>query len=429
MHRSTASAFCRIKCRLDIGYLQSLSIRTDSKSVMISAKRYRWARLFLLGFLVLLADSGRTSVVWAAEPIRLGAVFSVTAKSGFAGPLVGAPMKGVVTAAVAEVNRKGGVLGRQVELFVEDDQSSPTEAAVVATKLIRDKRVAAIIGPSLTDSAMSMMPVCEKEQVPMVVTGPVVSPFKKWIFLLGSGDVRGAEHIAEFAVKTLRAKRIAVFNDSANYGTTGMRNLQRDIPRLGGAIVVEEAFGPSDTNMVPQLSNIKAANPDLMILYATGASAAVVAKNYRQLGMAVRVLGSHGVPTPQFLKLAGKTAEEHGWVMIGSTIAIASELPPSDPYRKVYDGFLALMKGKRIFRAIGPNVYQAGAYDGIMVTIRAIEAAGTDDRSAVRDALERIRWNGLVGPFACTATDHQGSPRDTSSAMVIKGGKYVPYPG
>jgi branched-chain amino acid transport system substrate-binding protein len=118
--------------------------------------------LLAAALLVLFSDWVQTDIAWAAGPIRVGAVFSMSAKSGFAGPLVGAPMKGVVTTVVAEVNRKGGILGRQIELFLEDDQSSPTEAAVVTTKLIRDRKVAVIIGPSLTGSAMSMMPVCEE---------------------------------------------------------------------------------------------------------------------------------------------------------------------------------------------------------------------------------------------------------------------------
>ena len=208
---------------------------------------------------------------------------------------------------------------------------------------------------------MAMIPVCEQEQVPLIVTGPAVSPFKKWIFLIGAGDVRGAEHIAEFAVRTLGAKRIAVLHDSANYGITGMKNLAKDIPRLAGAsIVVEEQFGPSDTNMVPQLSKIKAATPDLIILYATGASAAVVAKNYRQLGMTVPVLGAHGVPTPGFLKLAGKTAEEHKWVMIGTKIRDRRQASPGRPLQEAPVRSFFRIDGKVASRFLCRTEYLSG---------------------------------------------------------------------
>jgi branched-chain amino acid transport system substrate-binding protein len=386
-------------------------------------------RHWLLGSIILVSlTAAGAMVAHAVEPVRVGAVFSMSAKSGFGGPLMGAPMKMAVTAVVDDLNAKGGILGRPIELYVEDDQSSPTSAAVAATKLIRDRKVSVVIGPSLTDSAMAMIPVCEKEQVPMVVTGPATSSLDKWVFLVGAGDIRGAAHIADFAVKTLGVRKIAVLHDSANYGMTGMKNLVRQIARHPDvSIVIEEQFAPSDTNMIPQLTKIKAANPELLILYTTGASAAIIAKNYKQLGMVVQVLGSHGVPTPEFLSLAGKTAEEHRWVMIGAKIAVADRLPVSDPYRKnVYDPFIDLMK-KEYSQFAEPNVYQAAAYDGIMITTEALKAAGTDDRAALRNALEHIRWNGLLGEFSCTPRDHQGSPRDDSAAMMVREGRYVPY--
>jgi branched-chain amino acid transport system substrate-binding protein len=383
--------------------------------------------MLCLVFSLVLIPAGK-AVAASEAPIRIGAVFSLTGKDSFVGPLVGAPMKQAVTAVVNDINGKGGVLGRRIELFAEDDHTNPAAAAAAATRLIRDKLVSVMIGPSITASAFTMIPVCEQEQVPLIVTGPAVTPFEKWVFFLGAGEVRGAKHIAEFAVKTLRAKRIAVLHDTSDYGMSGNRDLLKSLLAYPGvSIVVQDQFAPSDTRVTAQLSRIKAANPDLLILYTNGASAAVIAKEYKQMGMKTRVLGSHGVPTTEFLKLAGSAAEKYGWVMIGSKIVIAGNIPPNDPYRRnLYDPFLRLMKKK-----YGPStelsVYQAAAYDGISVAIAAIKAAGTDDRAAVRSALERIRWKGFVGTFACTPRDHQGSPRDDSPAMMVKNGEYVPY--
>lgn len=98
----------------------------------------------------------------AAEPIKLGVVFSITGWGGF----IGSPMKDAAIAVVEDVNKKGGVLGRPIELLIEDDQSNPTNAVVAATKLIKDQKVAAIIGPSITDSGRAIIPLCEQEQVP-----------------------------------------------------------------------------------------------------------------------------------------------------------------------------------------------------------------------------------------------------------------------
>jgi branched-chain amino acid transport system substrate-binding protein len=319
-------------------------------------------------------------------------------------------------------------LGRPVDLFVEDDESDPATAAAVTAKLIKEKRVSVMIGPSLTASALAMAPVCEQEQVPLIVTGPAEVPFEKWVFLLGAGEARGAEHIAEFAVKTLKAKRIGVLHDTSDYGTSGSKVLVGSLGSYPGvSVIIEEQFGLSDTRLAPQLSRIKSANPDLLILYTNGASAAIIANEYKQIGMSTPVLGSHGVSTREFLALAGKTAQEYGWVMIGSKITIAGQLSPEDPFRRdLYDPFRMLLK-KKYGPSAEPSEYQAAAYDGIMVALAAIKAADSDDRVAIRSALERIRWEGFVGAFACTSHDHQGSPRDDSPPMVVKNGEYVPY--
>jgi branched-chain amino acid transport system substrate-binding protein len=364
--------------------------------------------------------------VLGADAIRIGAVFSVGGWAGF----IGTPEKDAVVAIVEDINANGGLLGKKIELLVEDDQSSPTNAVIAATKLIKDHGITIIVGPTLTDSGMAMIPLCEQEKVPLVVTSPLVTPLKKWAFLIGPGDVRGANYILEYAVNVLGAKKVALMHDTANYGMTGAKIVNKEISKYpGAAVVIQEKFEPGDTNMVPQLTKIKAANPDVLILYGTGSPAAVVAKNYKQLGMTTRVLGSTGTPVGEFAKIAGPIAEESRWILMGNKTAVASKLAPGDPYRKdLYDPFNKLLKAKyKDLREA--NIFHTLAYDGIKVAIEAIKAAGTTDRAAVRDGLEKIRFRGFLGDFACSAKDHQGSPsaKDTIIPLVVKNGEYWPY--
>ena len=386
------------------------------------------ASVILPALLLMLAMPVGSGAASSSEPVRIGAVFSLTGMGNFVGPLVGNPMKQAVSAVVDHINDEGGVLGRRIELFVEDDKSEPFTAASATSRLIKEKGVSVVIGPSLTVSASAMASVCEQEQVPLIVTGPAEVPFEKWVFLIGPGETRGAEHMAEFAVKSLKAKRIGVLHDTGTYGTSGNKDLLRSLGSYPGvSVVVDEQFDPSDSRLTPQLKSIKAANPDLLILYTTGASAAIIAKEYNQLGMRTPVLGSHGTSTREFLTLAGSTASAHGWVMIADKITISGQLPPDDPYRRdLYEPFRALLK-KQYGASAEPSEYQGVAYDGIMVAIDAIKTAGTDDRAAVRNALERIRWEGFAGAFACTPSDHQGSPTDNSPAVIVRNGAYVPY--
>jgi branched-chain amino acid transport system substrate-binding protein len=360
---------------------------------------------------------------FAAEPIKIGAVLTVSGWGGF----MGTPMKESLEAMVEDVNRKGGVLGRQLELFVEDDKSNPTNAVVSATKLIRDRKVAVIMGPTITDSGMAMIPVCEQEKVPFLAIGPLVSQLKKWTFLLGPGDARAAQHYVEYAVKTMGAKRLGIIHGTDNYGTTAAKVLATEVRRYPEAsIVIEEKFELSDTNMVPQLTRIKSANPDLLMLYGAGTSAAVIAKNCKQLGMNVRVLGSSGVAIPEFAKLAGSIAEESKWVFLGSPLLAAERLSPSHPFRKnLYDPMKRAVKQK-FGESKEMSIFYAGSFDGMRVLVEALKAAGSDDRGALRDALERIKLSdGLVGGYDCSPDDHQAAKKDPNVPLIIKNGEWT----
>jgi branched-chain amino acid transport system substrate-binding protein len=369
---------------------------------------------------LLIVAAGKPAL--AAEPIKIGALLSITGPAGF----VGTCLKESLTLLVEDTNHKGGLLGRQIELFIEDDKSNPSNAVLAATKLIRDNKVSVIIGPGIMDSGMAIMPTVEQEGVPFVVIGPLVTPFKKWVFLLGPGDARAAFHMLEVAVLNLGAKRIALLHDSGNHGMTGAKEYIKDIKQFPGAsIVIDERFDLADTNMIPQLTKIKAAKPDLVLLHTTSTPAIVIAKNYKQLGMKIPVLAAGAVFQDDFVKNAGSIAEEIKWVSILAKLMIPEKLSPSDPYRKnIYEPFKKLFKEKY---PRDPNGLHGVAADGFWITAEAIKAAGSDDRGAIRDALEKIKFEGLVGTFACSPTDHQGSPRDTFPVVMIKNGEIVPF--
>lgn len=362
----------------------------------------------------------------AAEPIKIGMVVSVTGPVGY----LGTYQKEAMTALVEDINSKGGVLGRPLEVYLEDDQSAPTTAVIAATKLIRDKKVAAVIGPTTTDAGMAMAPICEQEQLPFIAYSPMVSPFKKWLFLLGPGDARIASHLAEDAVGLLGAKRIALLHDSAYYGTTAARIIRKKIDEYPGvSIVVQEQFERADTNMIAQLMRIKAAKPDLIILQCTGgAMAAIIAKNYKQLGMTTRLVSSGSLSQKDFMKLGGgQIAEENGWMALLLKISVAERISPTDPFRKsVYEPFKKAFQDK-YGKDRDVNVFHAGPPDAVNILVAALKIAGTDDRAALRDAIEKVRIEGMLGPFACSPTDHQGSPKDVSIWSVVKAGEWVPH--
>ena len=369
----------------------------------------------------LLIVSGGTPLD-AAEPIKIGAVLSITGRGAF----LGQPEKEAITVVVEEINRKGGVLGRPIEVYFEDDQSNPTNSAIAATKLIRDKKVSCILGASLVVCAMAMIPICEREEIPQILPVPVTTPVKKWVFSANLTDYRLAQRMLNFTMDVVGARKIALLHSSDTYGMNGAQGITENIGKSGASLIITEKFEPADTTMIPQLTKVKAARPDAIILYANANPAAVVAKNYQQLGMETQVVGSAGIPTPEFIKLTGKITEGGRWILFCLKDLFAEQLPPDDPFRKnLYEPLKKAIQEK--FGRAEWNGMARNGYDAIQIAVEGLKIAGTDDRAAWRDGLEKIRYSGFLGDFKYSPTDHEGNSGEAFVPVIIKDGKYWPY--
>jgi len=363
----------------------------------------------------------------AAEPIRIGGIFSVT---GWAAA-IGTPPKEAVQVVVDDVNRKGGLLGRQIEVYYEDDQSNPTNSAIAATKLVRDKMVDALIASTLTVFTMPVIPVVEREQVPLMAFGAghdITVPLKKWVFRVPLTDYRLSPMMLKLASETWGAKKIALFSSTDSSGVMGAKGVVDTVANYGMTIVATERFETTDTNMIPQLTRIKAANPDAIVLYTSAPPAAVIAKNYQQLGLKMPVVTNHAVPTPEFLNIAGKIPDINGgrWICLGPKTIIADSLSPDDPYRKnLYDPFRKLLKEK--YPKSEVTSFCANGFDAMSILIQAISAAGSSARPAIRDALEKTRFAGLNSDYVYTPTDHDGQTGEGYVPIEIKDGRYSPF--
>jgi len=376
--------------------------------------------VFLILSLLFIA-TGKHAI--AAEPIKVGVVLSVTGWGG----MIGTPMKEAFIALADDFNKKGGLTGRPIQLYIEDDQSNPTNGVVAATKLVKDVKVAILMGPTITDTGMAMISIAEQEQVPFAITGPVIIPLKKWVFQVTPSDSLNLAYMLEYAVNHMKAKRIAVLHDTAMFGNTGWKVVQSEIKRYPDAsVVIEEKFDVADTSVIPQLTKIKAANPDVMLIQSTGASSGVIAKNYKQLGMKIPVVAPPSAGTPEFFQIGGAIAEESKWVFLTAMATVGEQIPPSDWWRKThYDPFVKIMQekygeSKRVM------IFHAVAYDDIRVVLEALKVAGTDSRAAVRDAFEKIRYVGMNGTIAFTPDDHRGITKWFGAAAAIKNGAFTP---
>lgn len=380
----------------------------------------------LIGSILLgVAVSSSNAAPATGEPIRIGTILSITGGFGF----MGQPEKEAFEALIEDINARGGVLGRPIDLLYEDDKSIPTNAVIAATKLIKDRKVVAICGTSMNDAALAIVPICEKEHIPFINHSPAKIDHRKYVFSAGPGDVRGAAHLLNYAVKDLGAKKIALMYSVDAMGTLGQKTIVNEIKKYPGAsLIIQESMEPSDLNVVPQLTKIKGANPDILLLQTTGGMASIVAKNFRQLGMTVPTLGCGSITDPNFYKNVGRIAEENKWIYLSQPLLIINRMPPDDPYRmSVYEPALKLLQAK-----YGPKMqvtmFHASTFDAFRAMMEAIKLAGKAEPDAIRDALEnKVRIEGFLGKFACTPQDHQAASVDFMRPMTLKNGEYVPY--
>lgn len=381
--------------------------------------RLKGIGLMSLVFLFLfLSGSGPSQAV---EPIKIGAVFTQTGWAGF----LGTPQKEAVEVEVDRINRQGGVLGRPIEVYYEDDQSNPTTSVIAATKLVRDLKVCAVLGTSFTSGATSMIPIAEREEVPLLPTCPATVPFSKWVFFVLIDDTLHGPGMLKFMAEDLKAKKIAVLTAPEVGFLAGIKAIEDNLAKYGAKIIIKEQYEFADTSMIPQLTKIKAAKPDVILNYSIGTSASVAAKNYKQLGMKIPVVNSWGVASKEHAKLAGEVVAGKSWIVFGLKCLFADKLPPDDPYRKnLYEPHKkALMeKFAKEFQTYGAN-----SHDAFHIVIEALKMAKTDDRLALREAIEKVKYKGLVGDFSVTPTNHYGMPVEAVIPQVIKNGEYYPY--
>jgi branched-chain amino acid transport system substrate-binding protein len=366
----------------------------------------------LVAVLLCLAALTLGAPVLAAEPVRIGAVLSVTGPASF----LGEPERNTLLMLQDQLNAKGGILGRPVEVVVYDDESDVNKAVLAADKLLKKDRVSALIGASISGNTLAIMDKAAKAQVPLVslsAAEKIVRPVNPWVFKTPQSDRHAVARILDHARKQ-GYRRLAVLTVSDGYGQAGREVLKDDIPAGGFELVADEVYGPRDTDMTPQLTKLKGLSPDAIICWGTNPGPAVVAKNRVQLGMATPLYMSHGVASKKFIELAGEAAE--GLVLPAGTITVADRLPDAHPQKAL---LLAYIKDYQARFNAPVSPFGGYGWDGLMLVVKAIEMGKSDKPADIRDNLEKITgFVGITGVFRFTRQDHLGL--DASSFEIVR---------
>lgn len=373
-------------------------------------------RKFAAGAAVALASLAAQAV----EPIRIGSVLSVTGPAAF----LGDPELKTLQLYVEDINRKGGVLGRPLQLVHYDDGSDANKANGFAKRLLDDDKVDLLIGGTTTGATMAMVPLAEKSGTPFIsLAGAVVivEPVKKFVFKTPHTDRMAAEKVFE-DMKKRGLTRIALLSETSGFGQSGKKEAELVASRYGISLVASETYGPKDTDMSPQLTKLKAApGVQAIFVFGLGQGPAIVTRNYRQLGIALPLYQSHGVASDEFLKLAGPAAE--GVRLPSPAQLVPDKLPAGDPQKPVV---VAYDKAFRERYKQDVSTFGGYAYDGLMLAVEAIKRAGATDKAKVRDALEATRgYVGTSGKVSMSASDHMGLDLSSFRMLEVRNGDWT----
>jgi branched-chain amino acid transport system substrate-binding protein len=356
----------------------------------------------------------------ARAQVRLGAVLSVTGPASF----LGDPEKKTLEMYVDEINAKGGVNGQKLQLVVYDDGADANAARTFATRLVEEDKVVAMVGGTTTGATLAMIPVFEEAQIPLISLAgaiQIVEPVRKWVFKTPHTDKMACQKI--FAdLKQRNLTTIALISGTDAFGKSMRDQCVAVAPQDGISIAHEESYGPRDSDMTPQLTNIKG-KPGVQAVVnpGFGQGPAIVTRNYRQLGITLPLYQSHGVASKQFIDLAGPAAD--GVRLPAAALLVAEKLPGNDPQKPVVVSYTDNYQQKT-----GQPVSTFGghAYDGLMVFVEAAKRAGSFEQAKVRDEIEKTKnFIGTGGIVNMSPNDHLGLDLSAFRMLEIKGGDWT----
>ena len=320
----------------------------------------------------------------------------------------GQSTKNGVQMAADEINKAGGINGRQIQLLIEDDQGQPAQAATVATKLVNQDKVAALIGEVASTNSLAAAPKAQEGRVPMITpssTNPKVTQVGDYIFRVCFIDSFQGAVMAKFAANTLKAKTAAVLGDvNSDYSKGMSQYFEEQFNKLGGQIIMRQSYTQTDPDFKGQLTSIRAANPDVIFVPGYYGQVGVIAKQAKELGINAPLLGGDGWDAPQLWELGGEALR-------GAYMANHYSIDDPSP---AIQKFVADYKAR--YNNTAPDAIAALAYDAMKILADALKRAGTTDGAKLRDAIAQTsNFPGVTGTISLNADRDAVKP-----AVVLK---------
>ncbi len=359
----------------------------------------RLTRRSLLASAVALACASLWSTAAvAAEPIKIGVVTALSGQSALSGESI---TRGLAIA-VDELNAKGGILGRPVQLVRRDDEGNPAKGVVAARELIHREKVAVLFGGLDTPVSLAIVPLVNQAKVPFMGPWAAGTPITvnganpNYVFRVSAVDEIVNVGMLDYAQKQFKTDKFGMILVNNPWGESNEKGLHAALQARDLKAVGVEKFEANDVDIVPQLSRLRAAGAETLFMVGNVGPSAQVVKSLDRMGWKVPVVSHWGPAGGRFGELAGPNAGNVHFVQTYSFFG-----PQSPVGEKVLTALKTKYSDIKGPDDINPAVGVANAYDGMMLAAKAIEGAGSTDGDAIREAFYGIRnHEGLIKTYA-----------------------------
>jgi branched-chain amino acid transport system substrate-binding protein len=350
------------------------------------------------------------------SPINLGLIVSLT---GNYAPL-GSEDKKAVELAVEQINSKGGLLGRKINLTTKDDKSQPDQS-VLSFNELKSAGVAAVIGSPFSNSALATIPLVDRNKIPYVSLTPAdeqVNPVHPYVFVVPATSGTYAERILQY-YKAQGYTKVAVAHDTqSSYANAGFNGMRTKAAEFGITLVASEEFQTSTTEFSAVLNHVKSSGAQALAVWATGAPAVAFAKQYATAGVGLPLMFTGAQASTLWLKPAGPAAEG---VFVASSVAVVGDALPDGALKQAITEMATPFASKHGYP---PPQFAGDGYTGMKLLAAAIVKAGGTDAEKIRTALEGLTLTTPNGTYHYSATDHAGLASQYIAIAVVKGGAF-----
>src|SRR5712675_682746 len=333
----------------------------------------------------------------AQETIKLGLVAAMSGQSAKSGEAI---VRGL-SLAIDEINAKGGIRGQKLELVVRDDESNPAKGVVAARELVQREKVAAFFGGLDTPVSMAIVPFANQAKVPFMGVWAAGTPItqngaaENYVFRVSAVDDLVDVALVDYAIKKYGAKKPGLILINNPWGESNEKGLKAALAAKNLPYVGIEKFETNDVDVVPQLSRLKQAGTDVLLLVANVAPSAQVVKSLDRMSWNVPIVSHWGPSGGRFTELAGPSAEKVHFIQ---TFSFSGNSSPKavavlDALKKKYPEIKSLAD-------VTPAVGIANAYDAMHLTALAIAKAGSTEGPKIRDGFYEIgKYDGLIKSY------------------------------